>query len=411
MKKILIFLITGFLSLSSSGQVISLQPNSVRTGKSISVTFTGVDVIFDQFSSTCPQIVRVNSTSSVAFKQFSSTTSSGLTTIINPENVQFPNMATSFNAEFTIPPNAPDGDYDVFVGIGTGCEVVAQKAFNIVANKPPTLVKSIDDQFVDLNGMGFNLNLATIFEDPDGDPLAYSLVEVNNEDVVEASIIGSVLSVSPKALGDTQITVKADDKFGGELETSFEVTVATANSAPEVILSIQDTDLIIGETFSIDLSTIFNDPDGDILTFSGESSNDAVALATITGTSLNIEGVGVGTAEITVIADDDNGEQVEITFVVNVTITGIEEELSPDQITIWPNPSSGVFNIKFENKTSAQGRIWIKDLTGRIILDLTINLGAFTTDTRVNLSGHKSGVYLMSIVLDGKTLHLKLLKE
>ena len=52
-----------------------------------------------------------------------------------------------------------------------------QKAFNIVANKPPTLVKSIDDQFVDLNGMGFDLNLATIFEDPDGDPLTYSLVE------------------------------------------------------------------------------------------------------------------------------------------------------------------------------------------------------------------------------------------
>ncbi len=72
-------------------------------------------------------------------------------------------------------------------------------------------------------------------------------------------------------------------------------------------------------TEPIDVSGMFEDSDGDTLTYTASSDNTAVANASIAGSQMTVVAGDIrGTARITVVADDGNGGTVETAF--NVTV-------------------------------------------------------------------------------------------
>ena len=97
-----------------------------------------------------------------------------------------------------------------------------------------------------------------------------------------------------------------------------------ANSLPSVVASIADRQLDLGgAVFTTDLNAVFDDFDGDVLTFSAQSNNTTVARADVSGSTLTVAPQLVGKAIITVIADDGNGGQAQTTFTVIVYPTAI----------------------------------------------------------------------------------------
>ena len=62
-----------------------------------------------------------------------------------------------------------------------------------------------------------------------------------------------------------------------------------------------------GQEASLDLTAYFLSPDGDPLTFVAETSDEAVAAASLTGSTLTITAVGVGNATITAAAFESTG--------------------------------------------------------------------------------------------------------
>ena len=71
-----------------------------------------------------------------------------------------------------------------------------------------------------------------------------------------------------------------------------------------------------------DLSSVFTDANGDVLTFTAESDNEGLAAVTISGSILRVSEVsGTGTATITVTANDGNGGIVDddFTLIVNAS--------------------------------------------------------------------------------------------
>ena len=62
-----------------------------------------------------------------------------------------------------------------------------------------------------------------------------------------------------------------------------------------------------GETAPVNVSSYFNDPDGDALTYSAATSNAAVAGVSVSGSTMTIAGVAPGTATVTVTARDPGG--------------------------------------------------------------------------------------------------------
>ena len=71
--------------------------------------------------------------------------------------------------------------------------------------------------------------------------------------------------------------------------------------------SIPARSVFEGDTVSIDVLAYFSDPDGDTLTYTAESSDDAVAAATVSGSVLTLVAVAPGTATTTVTASDPGG--------------------------------------------------------------------------------------------------------
>ena len=102
-----------------------------------------------------------------------------------------------------------------------------------------------------------------------------------------------------------------------DLDSSLPSLATTA--LPRVVNAIANTTQLIGyDSFMVDLSNVFADPD-DVLTFIAESSDTALTTLTVFGTTLTVTEVsGVGTAVITVTADDGNGGTVSEAFTLTV---------------------------------------------------------------------------------------------
>ena len=83
-----------------------------------------------------------------------------------------------------------------------------------------------------------------------------------------------------------------------------------------------------------------------------------------------------------------------IKYFKNITVTSVNELLN-QKLSVYPNPSQGLFtidlsneNVKIQNSTIA-----ITDITGKIILNLSnIDIQNFT---KIDLSNHAKGVYFI----------------
>ena len=80
-----------------------------------------------------------------------------------------------------------------------------------------------------------------------------------------------------------------------------------ANRAPTATGSIDAQTIPVGESVSVNVAGNFTDPDGNTLSFSAASSDEAVATASVSGSNVTIEGVAAGTATVTVTASDPGG--------------------------------------------------------------------------------------------------------
>ena len=93
-------------------------------------------------------------------------------------------------------------------------------------NAVPTVAAAIEDEGLSAGGTGFSVDLAVggIFSD-EGDDLTFSAVS-DDESVVNASVEGTVLTVTAVSTGTAMVTVTATDSQSQSVSTSFAVTVS-----------------------------------------------------------------------------------------------------------------------------------------------------------------------------------------
>jgi len=92
------------------------------------------------------------------------------------------------------------------------------------------------------------------------------------------------------------------------------------------------------------------------------------------------------------------------------------ESAKHPEITIYPNPASGIFNVYVEtvrqavslnsdNKQNIQ--LIITDLTGKIVYLKEKNSNNFT----VNINDRPNGIYILKILYDNKIISRKIIKQ
>jgi hypothetical protein len=97
---------------------------------------------------------------------------------------------------------------------------------------------------------------------------------------------------------------------------SLDATPMDGNNLPPVIVQAISLQKAIAKSYSktIDLSTIFSDPDGDPLTFKSSSNRPEIVTPEISGNTLSLNALKPGDAIISVSANDENHPDIELSF-------------------------------------------------------------------------------------------------
>ena len=200
--------------------------------------------------------------------------------------------------------------------------LTATARFDVSVQEPsraPQPVGTIPDATVQLDEE-ISVDVEPNFTDPDGDDLTYSAASSNNT-IATVTVSGSTVEVKGHQVGKATITVTARDPGGLTATQSFEVEVEDLpNRAPVVIDQINDLpDATPGEEYRLTLTRIFEDLDGDPLTYSASSTNTAVAEPEIKGDTIFVATLALGSATISVTATDPEGlfatDEFEVTVV------------------------------------------------------------------------------------------------
>ena len=165
-------------------------------------------------------------------------------------------------------------------------------------------------------------DLSDHFTDPDGDALTYA-ASSSDPAVVDASVTGSTLRIVPKAKGEASVKVTAKDDEGASAEMNIAVIVG--NRPPQLVDPIAAMEPYVGQQVVLVLSDYFVDLDGDPLSYTATSSDEAVVVASLSADTMLVEAMGRGEAMITATATDT--DSLWTSMVISTTVVPIPERV------------------------------------------------------------------------------------
>ena len=217
----------------------------------------------------------------------------------------------------------------VVVGVATGSATVTVTATDpgglsatqdmgvmiLQGNQAPQLGDSIPAQMI-MVGDTVRLVVSAHFSDPDGDDLTYEAVS-SDTGIATALASGDTVTIGGQAAGGVSVAVSASDQQGLSASQEVMVTVeaSTPNRAPTLAddsIPVPAHDLVVDSAVVLDLSSYFVDPDGDPLTYTATTSDEAIAVASVDGSTVTTMAVSavedsVLTVTLTVTATDTEG--------------------------------------------------------------------------------------------------------
>jgi len=197
-----------------------------------------------------------------------------------------------------------------------------------------------------------------------------------------------------------QVILTVTDIAGNSESVSFNVAIED-NTAPSIECNENQTVVISGRKSSYTVSRTEFDPvsidDNCGVTI---LENDFNHLPTLAGAVLPI-----GKTSINWIVTDQAGNTASCSSEVIVCIKTRMSDLSNSGISIYPNPTNGMFQIEFGNNKIE--KIKISDLSGNTIIEKT----EIRRNETIDLSQFKNGIYTISIQTDIEIFTSKIVKE
>ncbi len=244
-----------------------------------------------------------------------------------------------------------------------GSGTTARRSFDaVVASRPPSAegalpALSIANRVAGEGDAGVELSGA--FRDPDGDVLTYG-VSSSEEGVATARPVGSEAVVRPVSVGTTTITATATDVDGSNTAATQTFDVTVTNGPPSAVGDPSPNWFWRHSgARSWDLAPWFADPDGDGLSYGASSSNEAVAVASVSGAELTATPSGFGTATITATARDEGGAGLTASQSFEVTFRNVPPSImrTIPQLELSKADGAGTWDLSE----------WIRDLDGDVI--------------------------------------------
>ncbi len=305
-------------------------------------------------------------------------------------DISIATVGVANDSEVTITPLATGTTTITVTATDTAGQTVEQTFSVSVTNPAPTATGTIDN-ITDLmeNGTPQTVEVATHFSDTDA--LTFTVAS-DNTAIATVTVMGSVVTITPKARGTATITVIATDIAGQTVEQTFSVSVT--NPAPTATGTMDDITDLMENGSPRDVNVASNFSDLDTLTFTATSDDTAIATVTVMDSIVTVTPVAVGTATITVTATDIAGQTAEQTFSVSVqaeevtTGTAGVEEID---VSVSPNPIKDGDRVTIT--VASEGVYRLFGISGNVLTKGTLTKG----DNTVALPSLAKGMYLLKI--------------
>jgi VCBS repeat-containing protein len=267
--------------------------------------------------------------------------------------------AGDFGSEISVVALYTDGEGNEESVAGDAIEITG--SFNQAPVFDTTATLSVDEDDV--------LEGTLLATDPDGDDLTFTLVDGPANGSITLSDSGAyVYTPDQDYNGSDSFVAQVSDGNGGETQATFTIGVSPVEDEPEVVGGAPDQIRTrLGQTSTVDLAGIFEDVDGDLLTYSYtiDPAGDLPEWITF-----NDDGSVIFTAPteatnervtLTLTAVDESGNSVshdlEFVAIRVLTVDGMEVEqdasLNRTDLDIQPVPADRVEDPETENVTLA----------------------------------------------------------
>ncbi len=301
----------------------------------------------------------------------------------------------SLTAQISTTAALDPGLYELEVTVHDECGAQASIDVSVNVKQPnrPPVVKTPIENMKLFVGDKKEIDLSTVFSDPDEDVLSYEAVS-SKPAVATAVVSGTTLTVTAKRQGKATVTVTAKDPDGLEVTHAFEVTVP--NRPPKPVGTIEPDTINVGDSETVDVSSYFEDQDGDQLTYTARSSSPKVATVVVSGSEVTYTGKLAGSATVTVTADDGHGGTAQQRFLVTV------EQPNRAPTTVGTIPAD---KIEVKESGSVDASSYFDDLDGD---DLTYSatssnanrVGVSVQGGEVTYTGKSAGSATVTVTAD-----------
>jgi hypothetical protein len=245
------------------------------------------------------------------------------------EAISYPDfIKISANADgnFSFTARGPgEGTITWRVDDGNGGEATVDQAISISAptTGPPIALHYLDTIRVSSDNLTpFAVGLDSLFLDPDGDTLTYT-IWVQQPDLGAAEVDGSVVTVTPMSEGLLRVSITATDGTSNG-NGQIVIQVGTPPDPPSLVGSVATVESHVGVAHVLDLSSAFS---GSSLTFSGSpvdwEAPTVGAFRTTDGQAV-FTGAIPGEGEFRIWATDIFGQQSTTT--VSVTVSASSDD-------------------------------------------------------------------------------------
>lgn len=266
-------------------------------------------------------------------------------------------------------------DYRISDGISTSS---ATAVINIVNQDRPPGATNLNPEIDAIVGVEQTVSLADFFVDPEGAELSFSvasgLPDSGNFSLTPAGELEG--TAENEDIGVWSVLVTASDAIN-TVQRIITLTIEE-NLPPEVLSSIPDQTIDLGDRFSFNIARYFDDPEGESLSYS--VTDDGVAINTRTGL-ITASFTEADTYSITVSADDNVNPAVRSTFDVTVLGATNSQPVYSGFIANQSVPLGTAITVIEGNFSDADGDQLSYSIVGDLPAGLTLSSSGIITGT------------------------------
>ena len=216
-------------------------------------------------------------------------------------------------------------------------------------------------------------------------------VSVSPAGVVQASMAGSLLTLTPLAVGTATVTLEVT---AGEVSALHQFPATVVPAAPTALGSIAALTLAGRETHTVTASEYFA---GEGVTYDAESSDPGVATVAVDGAAVTVTAIAAGEATVTVTATNEGGK-AEQSFVVTVQLPAVTLTLGGAAQEIELADYFGDEVTGYEATVSPSGIVHVSRSGSQLTLTAVAAGSATITVTATSAGGSAEQAFAVTVV-------------